>query len=440
MLLSASAIPTDYLIVIALSVIIIVSHLFNVVSNKTNIPSVLLLLVLGIAMQWGFEIMGIHNFLETIDRFDVLPVIGTMGLILIVLEAALDLELSAEKWPVIWRSFVVAFLSLGVTATAIAFIFNYFLFMDSMVQCFLYAIPLSIMSSAIVIPSVTNMVTDKKEFMIYESTFSDILGIMAFQALVGNIGVESAADVAGNVLLGIVTIIILSIIISGVLVYIFQKMTSHVKLFLVIAILMLLYAIGKVAHLSSLVLILIFGLMLGNPELFFRGRFKKLIHAEKLKPLLRDFHIITLESAFVLRTFFFVIFGLTIALSSLLSVQVVIVSICVIAATYLIRYILIKIFKANDIDPLLFLTPRGLITVLLFFAIPSELISQDFNPGILLFAIIGTSLIMTSALIRYGKKLSLEDPVGDLGDELEEYTDDLAEDAGIDEQLPPTAH
>jgi NhaP-type Na+/H+ or K+/H+ antiporter len=184
---------------------------------------------------------------------------------------------------------------------------------------------------------------------------------------------------------------------------------------------MLLYAIGKLAHFSSLVLILTFGLMLNNPELFFRGKLSRLIKVDNLKPLLRDFHIITLESAFVLRTFFFVIFGLTITLSSLLSIKVLLVSLCVIGATYLIRYIMLYWFKREGMNPLLYITPRGLITVLLFFSIPAEYLSEDFDSGILLFAIIATSLIMTSALISNGRSKGLEDPIADPDLELNTY-------------------
>ena len=53
--------------------------------------------------------------------------------------------------------------------------------------------------------------------------------------------------------------------------------------------------------------------------------------------------------------------------------------------------------------PQLFIAPRGLITVLLFYAIPKEAEVATFEPGILLFIIIGTSLIMTGGMI-YEKK------------------------------------
>ena len=57
----------------------------------------------------------------------------------------------------------------------------------------------------------------------------------------------------------------------------------------------------------------------------------------------------------------------------------------------------------KDILPQLFIAPRGLITVLLFYAIPVEAQVATFDQGILLFVIIGTSLIMTFAMI-YDKR------------------------------------
>ena len=87
----------DYYIVIVLSVIIIVSHFFNVISSKTNVPSVIMLLILGIGIKSVLDMAGYGASLGAIDRLGILPIIGTMGLILIVLEAALDLKLTKDK-------------------------------------------------------------------------------------------------------------------------------------------------------------------------------------------------------------------------------------------------------------------------------------------------------------------------------------------------------
>ena len=61
---------------------------------------------------------------------------------------------------------------------------------------------------------------------------------------------------------------------------------------------------------------------------------------------------------------------------------------------------MLRTFLGSVILPQLFIAPRGLITILLFYAIPARAQVPGFEPGILLFLIIGTSLIMTWALIR----------------------------------------
>ena len=64
--------------------------------------------------------------------------------------------------------------------------------------------------------------------------------------------------------------IIFSVFLSYIIIYAFQNIRGHVKLFLIIAILLLIYAIGKLFHLSSLIMILVFGLILNNYRLFFK--------------------------------------------------------------------------------------------------------------------------------------------------------------------------
>ena len=75
------------------------------------------------------------------------------------------------------------------------------------------------------------------------------------------------------------------------------------------------------------------------------------------------------------------------------------ISALILASIYVIRFIMLRLFVGSDIVPQLFIAPRGLITVLLFYAIPKEAQVEAFEPGILLFIIIATSLVMTFALI-----------------------------------------
>ncbi|UII33760.1 cation:proton antiporter [Fulvivirga ulvae] len=391
----------SYTAVIIFSLIVIISYFFNIISEKTNIPSVLLLIVSGILIKLGLNYFGIATGGAL---FNVLEILGIVGLIMIVLEASLDLELSREKWPLIWKSFMVAFLGLMVCSFAIAFLLN-LVMIDNYIIALIYAIPLSVMSSAIVIPSVGELMDDKKEFMVYESTFSDILGIMYFYFLIGNVDNDKVHSVVWDVFSNIFITIVLSVIISYALVFIFQKVRTHVKLFLLIAVLLLLYSIGKMFHLSSLLIILIFGLVLNNHKVFFQGKLKKLIHVPSVNSILNNFHLVTIESAFVVRTFFFVIFGITLDLTTLLDWNVLFISILVIILLFGIRAIFLRLFQGKKITPEILIAPRGLVTILLFFAIPQELQVDTFNAGILLYTVLISSIIMAMALIASGKHI-----------------------------------
>jgi len=395
-----------YNLLIASSLILLLSFAFGELSKKTSVPSVLMLIVLGILIKLGIDHIIVPE--NPYDFFPYLEILGIVGLIMIVLEAALELELKPEKYIPIAKAFGIAAVGLILSTWAAASILQYFIEGMETAKAWLYATPLSILSSAIIIPSVTELRPDKKEFHIYESTFSDILGIILFYFLINQLESAShgghgggAAAYAGTIGLTVV----LSLIASYIIVLVFQNIKSHVKLFLLIAVLLLLYSVGKKMHLSSLIIILVFGLLIANMKLFFSwGPLKKMLKYKEALHIYEGLHVITMETAFVVRTFFFVIFGIIIKLETLASLKVAGISILILASIYLIRFVILRLMIGKDILPQLWIAPRGLITVLLFYAIPENLAIDNFEEGILLFIIIGTSLIMTFAMISDKKR------------------------------------
>ncbi len=386
-----------YIDIIAICSVVIISYTFSWIAKHTKIPSVLLLITLGVGIQFLLNELGISLGANV---FSLLQLLGIVGLIMIVLEAALDLKLTKDKSTLILKSFFIALFGLFGSSIAITWIIIYFMAFDYY-TAFVYAIPLSIMSSAIIIPSVSLLSGMKKEFMIYESTFSDILGIMIFYFAIGNSKTTAPIDLVQEVGINVGLTIGLSVIASYLLVLLFQRITENARLFLLISVLIMLYGIGKVFHLSSLIVILVFGLTLSNYKLFFFGKLRSLINADILKRINKEFHLVTLESAFVVRTFFFVVFGLTLNLDSLLNWNTAIISISITASLYVVRFICLRPFM-KSILPELFLAPRGLITVLLFFAIPPIFIQESFSSGILLYTILFTGVIMTVGMIWKG--------------------------------------
>ncbi|RLD71904.1 MAG: sodium:proton exchanger [Bacteroidetes bacterium] len=386
-------------LVIIGSLIIIISYLFNLVASRYSIPSVLLLIVLGVALQGLVSATG----MKTPDLIPILEVLGTIGLIMIVLEASLDLELERGKRKVISRAFFTSLVTLLLSAVIIGWMMTIYLKVN-MTTGLLYAVPLSIMSSAIIIPSVSALSSHKRELMVYESTFSDILGIMLFYFLISSMEAESVGEMGLDVLLNLSLTVLISLVASYLLIFLFQKIRTELKLFLLIAVLILLYAISKMFHLSSLLIILVFGLMLSNRRIFFPGKIRKYLDETQMSGIFDNFKMITLESSFVVRTFFFVIFGFTIILSSLVNIKVWLVSILVLAVLYGIRFAWFRLVIRKDIYPDIWMAPRGLITILLFFSIPENLAVAGFDDGILLLVILVSSITMAVSMIKYRKQ------------------------------------
>ena len=100
-----------------------------------------MLIVLGIIINQILIFSGYKN----INFFSTLELLGIIGLIMIVLEAALDLELTKEKWPIIWKSLLVSAFSLVACSFLIAIVIQVFFKTDLFISM-IYAIPLSIMS------------------------------------------------------------------------------------------------------------------------------------------------------------------------------------------------------------------------------------------------------------------------------------------------------
>jgi Kef-type K+ transport system membrane component KefB len=220
-----------YWLITAASVVVIISYFFNLISRRTNFPSVLLLLILGMLIKSGLSVAGV----PPIKLDSVLEVLGIVGLIMIVLEAALDLKFSKEKAPLILKAFFLALLSLTTGILAITLLIDQYIeggFLTSMI----YAIPLTIVSSAIIIPSVVNFRDEQREFMVYEATFSDILGILFFYFTIESTHFESAGVLAVSVLAHLLITVLGSLVLSILLIFLFQRIKTQVKLFLLLSV------------------------------------------------------------------------------------------------------------------------------------------------------------------------------------------------------------
>ncbi|HNI11897.1 MAG TPA: sodium:proton exchanger [bacterium] len=347
---------------------------------------------------------------------------------MIVLEASLELNFSRQKIRLILSAFFSALLILLFSVFIVSWILCVAL-EQSFVRCLPYAVALSIVSSAIVIPSVSHLNSDKKEFIIYESSFSDILGIILFNFLTLEKGpsVLAGLEFIGTLFL----VIVISIITSFILFFMLAKIRDHIRIFLLFAILILLYASAKVYHLPSLILILAFGIIIN--KLVEYKPIKQYFGIEVITHVHGQLHHMTAETAFLIRTFFFILFGYSISLGAFSEVRTYSVGVIITGSLLAIRYFYLRFFLKSRILPELFLMPRGLITVLLLYSLPPNHQLGNFNEGIVLFVILSSSLLMLVGLWSYtGGKLnedsltSIEQTYAAKGDLEEIKSNDLA--------------
>ena len=386
-----------YTIIILLSGIVILSYLFNMISRKTNIPAVLLLIGTGIAIKY---LSAYYGYVEQ-DVNKLVKILGAIGLIMIILEAALDLDVNRKKLKLIRDSFLSAMVIFTVSVTAIAWLISYWVG-ESIRIAAAYAVPMSIISSAIVIPSTSHLPEQKKEFIIYESSFSDIIGIMIFNYLVMNtvVTVGSVGMFAGSVCLAI----LISVLASFLLLYILARISINLKFFLLFAMLALVYSAGELIHIPSLLIVLVFGLVLNNSALFMRGRLRNLASHEHMEGILSLMRSITAETSFLIRTFFFILFGYSFQLSLLGQREVILLGSVIILILLGARYLYLRFILRSNLFPELFLMPRGLVTILLFYSIPAAETTGNFSVGILFFVVVVTSLFMMGGLLFFKPK------------------------------------
>ena len=395
-------------ILFVLPLLIIFSYLFDAFSRKTKFPSVILLMATGIIFRFFISFSGYDDF-AFLDN--LIPVLGTVGLILIVLEGAIELEINRKKMPLILKGFFAALVILIANIFALQWVFENIFGIQNTIAV-LFAIPLSIISSAVAIPSAASLIDKEREFIIYESTFSDILGIMIFNYAIRQFESEQVllgAEPLISLVLQILGVIMISLLITYVLFRLMQQIDHNVKFFLILALLILVYAFGKLLHLPALVTIFIFGIFMSNVKSLLPRFLRKYLDLDATRKEIQEFHILTAESTFLVRTFFFLFFGFSIQLSNFKSIIPFFYGLIIFLIMFLIRYMYIT-FTTLKIkpSPLVYMSPRGLISILLFIQLKDvSFISLDQSPideRVLLIVILSSMLVMLFGTMKKDKE------------------------------------
>ncbi|WP_432221597.1 cation:proton antiporter [Flavobacterium sp. TMP13] len=387
-------------IIITFCVLLLVAYLFDLTSSKTKIPSVILLLLLGWVVRQVTDLL----FIDLPDFSMVLPILGTIGLILIVLEGSLELELNESKISLIKKSSLGAFLPVVTMAIILAYLFHYYGGYDFKASL-CSAIPFCVISSSIAIPSVRNLSSEKREFVTYESSLSDIFGVIFFNFVLYN--TDFGAATFGFFLLQMLIIIVVSFLATLLLSFLLNKIDHHIKFVPIILLIILIYEISKMYHLPALLFILIFGLSINNFDELKRFKWSERFRPDSLTKEVEKFKELNIEAAFVVRSLFFLLFGYLLETSEILNPDTVIWALVIVLIIYSLRAIQLYLSKI-PLMPLLFVAPRGLITILLFLSLDPILKIPLVNKSLIIQVIVLSTVFMMLGSLLTTKKQELQ--------------------------------
>lgn len=382
---------SSYLIIV-LSLSVLISYGFDLLSGRFKTPSVILLLGLGMLLRQLTDYLTIQIPYVA----PTLSTLGALGLILIVLEGGLDLEIEPGNYSLIRRTSIMALLTITLTTLLIAGTL-FLLLEETFYKCLINALPFAVVSSAVVLPSVRNLTDGQRAFVVYESSFSDIIGVMAFNFVL--MSQSSVLGATGIFVRDTLVMALISLVCCFGLLYLIGRINHPVKFLPIISVLFLVYAVAKIYQLSSLLLILVFGLFLNNTELFMRGRLGEIFKNDLFEKELDQLKNLTTEGAFVVRTFFFLLFGYAAEAKTLIDPDALIVSGIFVIVILAVRTLALRLTFRGALKPIVWIAPRGLLTILLYREIPESLRLTGFPAGILIVVVILSSLAMMAGVL-----------------------------------------
>jgi NhaP-type Na+/H+ or K+/H+ antiporter len=155
--------------------------------------------------------------------------------------------------------------------------------------------------------------------------------------------------------------------------------------------------------LPALIFILFFGLVLNNIDELKSFKWIKRLNPYQFDKEVNKFRDIVTEGAFLVRSFFFTLFGFSFETREIINLDTLGFASLIFGMIVIVRVIILKISRL-PVFPLVFVAPRGLITILLFFAIPVAYSVPLVNKSLIIQVIIFTVIFMMIGLILTGGK------------------------------------
>ncbi len=375
---------------IAVGAIVFLAHLFAVIFEKTRIPDVLPLVLLGLLLG------PVTNFVHTESFGDVGHVFTTVALVIILCECGLDID-----FQLLARSFLTSvklgLINFSMTVATTVVLAHRLVGMTLAEGCILGSI-VAACSPPVVVPMLAKLkVTEEtRTTLILEATICEVLGIVSTLAF---LKFAQHNTVMPTVVVGrIIASFVLAAILGGAAGLLWAKLLKFVRgvennIFCTPAFVCILFGSAELFGYSGPVTALVFGLVLGNVS-----EVKSLSKLSRLPgdPLPVSYMERTFFSAlvFLLKSLFFVYVGISMRFTSkeLLGASFLLTVWTMIVRLLVTRFTVAKNFNSYDASIVSTMVPKGLAAAVLASMVmdsglPAAGLIREMAFGVILFSI-----------------------------------------------------
>ena len=381
-----------------IGLIVFLAHYFVALFQKTRVPDVLLLTVLGL-------ILGPVTHEVTPEAFGKAGgVISTIALVLILFESGVSID--PAVLPRVWSATLrLSLIGLATTFGIVMAVGIYWLQLPPLTAA-MAAAALGGTSAAVVIALVKSMKMRDPggTILILESALGDVLTIIVLLGLMESArsGQLAPAKMIGNIFASLLCAGLIGVI-GGVgwLTLMNAVRSAPNTAFTTLAFVFVLYGLTDILGFSGAIAALAFGATLTNHQLMGLQRIP-FLRRRKFGELAHFDHAFLNELLFLLKVFFFIYLGLSIRFTE---IWLALVALATVGAVYLVRLVAVRTISGGggidweEASLMSTLAPKGLVSAVLISIpvaanIPGAERARDFTYFVVVISIVVTAVLI----------------------------------------------
>lgn len=349
--------------ILSIGLLIFLSYYFSALYEKTRVPDVLLLMIVGILAGPVAQLIR-PDFFGDFGR-----VLTTLALIVILFEGGTTIDLKslgASIGPTLLLTLSSFLVTAGMTT-----VFGATLLGLQWLPAMILGVILGGTSSAVVVPMVKGLNLRKPSgtILILESALTDVLCIVFTGALVDAYlkGEGANGKIAGSIVASLVFAVLIGVI--GALLWLFAVARIgrfRRSMFSTVAAVLIGYGLAEILGYSGAITALSFGFTLTNYSSF---RFDRIPLLQRIRFVVIHDHekIFYGEIVFILKTFFFVFLGLSIRFDHILSffAALLLVAMIYLARLFITRFVVSRKTPKKEAAMISVMAPKGLAAAVL---------------------------------------------------------------------------